>query len=200
MHPLSIPVCLWHFDHPFLWIGRHRRVAAFLGDGRGINPRASSSTVWLPQPVSWLLLKIHIVRIQLIRRPEHRLTRVDRHVQVIFFLMAISIFGLAFGVAFLVGRGTPTVLAPCFAEWFMNGCCVPVTLDMALPVAVLATRAYLHHHTNTYIECAISNVLCAGAHHPACAHHPWRREGPPSGDTNIHACVGVGQCCRDGTR
>ncbi|KAJ6568608.1 hypothetical protein B0H19DRAFT_1065427 [Mycena capillaripes] len=53
--------------------------------------------------------------------------------------MAISIFGVASGVAFLVGRATHTVLTPCFAEWFMTARCVHVALDMALPMAIPTT-------------------------------------------------------------
>ncbi|KAJ7464132.1 hypothetical protein FB451DRAFT_1370486 [Mycena latifolia] len=76
---------------------------------------------------------------ELSRRPEHPLAHVYKHIRALLFLMLISILGVAAGVAFLVGRGTDTVLAPCFAEWFLSARCAPVTLDMALPVAVLAT-------------------------------------------------------------
>ncbi|KAJ7198157.1 hypothetical protein GGX14DRAFT_573716 [Mycena pura] len=90
-----------------------------------------------------LTLVIAYRLLQITRRPEHRLARVDRHVLAILLLVAISIFYGAFGVAFLVpGLGRPTVLAPCFAVGFMSARCVPVALDIALPGAVFTTLTF----------------------------------------------------------
>ncbi|KAJ6563307.1 hypothetical protein DFH09DRAFT_1364121 [Mycena vulgaris] len=73
-----------------------------------------------------------------------RYSRVYDHMQRIFFLvfswfLGSTPFETPYLPLFLAARGSETVLSPCAAERFMAARCVPIALDVALPVAICAT-------------------------------------------------------------
>ncbi|KAJ7922013.1 hypothetical protein B0H13DRAFT_1984089 [Mycena leptocephala] len=75
-------------------------------------------------------------------RTDHRLSRVDKHVQALSVLLMGWFLILLTATIFLFTRGHDRVLPLCFTDTFqvLSVRCTPIVIDLTLPVAIIAIR------------------------------------------------------------